>query len=806
MDAIVNDLKYAWRSLRRSPGFALSAILTLALGIGANSVIFTGVYRLLFDPMPFLADQDRLLSVVEVAPAGRNDHNEFSLANFTDLRNSAQSLESLAAHAWLTVNLTGGDRPERVQGMRVTANFFDTLGTRPLLGRTFGAAEEGPGRDDVVVLSHGLWVRRFGADPAIVNQRINVNGVPRAVIGVMPAGVRYPAPAEMWLPFNYAREQWTTARRGHFLLVTGRLKPGVTSEQAAAEVRTIMARLASNYPETNAGWGGTVYPFVADANRRVRPMLSVLFAAVALVLLIACANVANLLLARGSSRQRELAVRAALGAQRARLRQQLFIESLTVAAGGGVLALLFCLWGVGALAAVVPAAQTRMLLGFDRLGIDATVITFTAVVSLLTAVLFGVLPAIKSAGRNLLPALQERGRGSSGERYRARKALVVVEVALAVILLVGAGLALRSFRFALSADLGFRAEGVATTSLVIPAAKYPTPDHVTRFYELLVTNVAALPGVKAAAAVNITPLCQCNQTTSFDIEGRPAFERDQTPDVGYRVITPDYLSVMSIPLLAGRTFTPRDTRGQPLVIMINETVAKTYFAGQNAIGQRVRFGGAKTTAEIVGVVGDVRHNGPGQPVQGEVYFPEAQEAMTSMTLVVKTDGTAASLAAPIRAAVEAIDADQPVYDQRTMSEVVDLAMGTFNFARQLLTAMALVALFLAAIGIYGVISHIVGERSREIGIRIALGGSRRAVVRSVVAQAVVPALWGIGLGVAGAAAITSALAAGLIGVRPLDPATFGAAAAILLACAAAAGYVPARRAANVDPVVTLRSE
>jgi putative ABC transport system permease protein len=384
--------------------------------------------------------------------------------------------------------------------------------------------------------------------------------------------------------------------------------------------------------------------------------------------------------------------------------------------------------------------------------------------------------------------------------------LVTAEVALAVILLIGAGLTLRSFRYALPADLGFNPDGIATASLVIPSTQYPTPDHVAQFYDLLVTRVAALPGVTAAAAVNITPLCQCNETTSFQIVGRPAFERAEQPDVGYRAITPDYFSVMSIAMRRGRAFTARDTSGQPRVAIINETIAQAYFAGQNPVGERLQIGAAATPVEIVGVVADIRHRGPAQPVQGEIYFPEAQVASRSATLVVKSSTDPAALAGAIRAAVEELDPNQPVYDQRTMREVANLALGPFNFARQLLAAMAAIALFLSAIGIYGVITHIVGERTREIGIRIALGGSRRAVVRSVVTQAIVPALWGIGVGLIGAAAITNALAAGLIGVRPLDPATFGAAAFVLLVCAAAAGYVPARRAARVDPVVTLRSE
>lgn len=805
MDTIFNDVKYAWRGLLRAPGFAFSAILTLALGIGGNSVIFTGVYRLLFDPMPFLADQDRLVSVWETAPGGRNDHNEYTLANFNDLRSSAQSFSSLAAHAWLTVNLTGGDRPERVQGMRVTANFFDTLGTPPLFGRTFLPGEDQPGRDDVVILSYGLWRQRFGGDRSILNQRISVNGVQRAVVGIMPEGVRYPSPAEMWMPFAYTPQQWAN-RRSHFLLITGRLKPGVRVEAAQAEVRDFAARLVTSYPDTNTGWGAGVQPLIADATRMMRPMLLVLFAAVGFVLLIACANVANLLLARGASRQRELAVRAALGAGRGRLRQQLFVESLLVACGGGVLGLLFCVWGVGAMTALVPAQQSRFITGFDRLAVDGPIMVFTGVLSLVTAVIFGVLPAIKAAGRNLLPALQERGQGSSGERYRIRKVLVGVEVALAVLLLVAAGLSLRAFQSALDVDLGFQPDGIANTSVVIPSAKYPKPPDIARFYDRLVTDLAALPGVRAAAAVNITPLCQCNKTTSFQIEGRPPFERGQQPDVGYRTTTPGYFSLMGIPMRAGRSFEARDAMGQPLVVIINETVARRYFEGQNPLGQRLRFGGPETAAEIVGVVADVRHGGPAQPVQGEVYFPQAQAASQSMTVVVKTDADPAALAAPIRAAVLAIDPDQPVYDQRTMRDVVNLGMGPFNLARRLLATMALVALFLSAVGIYAVMSHVVSERSREMGIRIALGGTRRGVVATVVAQAMTPALWGLGIGLAGAAAMTNAFSATLLGEKLIDPVTFAGATASLVLAALVASYVPARRAARVDPVVTLRSE
>ncbi|HYU80191.1 MAG TPA: ABC transporter permease [Vicinamibacterales bacterium] len=805
MDAFLNDLKYASRGLLRSPGFALSAILTLALGIGANSVIFTGVYRLLFDPMPFLKDADRLMSVWEVAPGGRNDHNEFSLGDFRDLRSSTQSFESLAAHAWLTINLTGGDRPERVQGFRVTSNFFDTLGIQPALGRTFQRGEDEPGRDDVVMISDGLWRRRFGGNPAIVGQRIAVNGVQRTVVGVLPAGVRYPAPGDLWMPFAYTAQQWSS-RQSHFLLVTGRLKSEVGVDPARDEVRTISSRLTGTDPDTNSGWSSTVQPLISDSTRTIGPMLLSLFAAVGLVLLISCANVANLLLARGAARERELALRAALGAARGRLQQQLFVESVLIAACGGAAAFLFCLWAIGAISALVPAQYSRFINGFDRLAVDGPVIAFTASISLLTSVLFGLLPAIKAARRNLLPVLQERARTFSDGRHGTRRLLVAAEVALAALLLIGAGLVLRSFHHSLSVDLGFTPAGVATTSVVLPSAKYATPEMVGRFYERAVAGLAALPGVNRAAAVNVTPLCQCNETTSFDIEGRPPFEKGKQPDVGYRVITPEYFAVMSIPMLAGRSFTAQDRVGQPLVVIVNQTLARRFLADRAPLGVRLRFGGPETSAEIVGVVADVRHRGPTEPADPEVYFPESQEASQSMTFVVQTSGDPGAMLAPIRAAIQSIDPEQPVYDQRTMRDVVNLAVGLVNFARQLLAAMALVALVLAAIGIYGVVSHVVAERSREIGIRLALGGTRRIVVRRIVAQAVAPAVWGLAIGLVAAAGLTAAFSFTLAGVKPLDPLTFTAASVLLFLAALVAGYVPARRAARVDPAVTLRSE
>jgi putative ABC transport system permease protein len=806
MDTLVQDVRYALRQLRASPGFTLVAVLTLAVGIGANSAVFSAVYSLLFDPLPFV-DGDRVVAVWEVAPQGRNDHNEVSAATFRDYREEARSFEHLVAHEWWPANLTGEGEPERVQGFRVSPDYFEALDVRPLLGRTFAPDEDVEGRNRVLVLSYGLWRRRFGGDVNIIGRPIAVNGIERTVIGVLPPRVAYPAPGDIWTPLALDSAVWQS-RRSHWLLVTGRLAPGATVETAQAELATIAGRLRTAYPETNTGWGVNVRPLERDVARHVEPVLLMLFAAVGFVLLIACVNVANLLLARGTGRRRELALRATLGAVRARLVRQLLTESAVLALVGGAVGVLLAMWGVTLLTALVPADHQRFLAGFDRIEIDATVLVFTAATAVGTALLFGLVPALRTARTDLHAALQEGERAGGGPiRHRLRRALVAAEVALALVLLVGAGLMFRSVRNLLGTSPGFDPDSVALTTIVLPGARYPGPEQAAGFFREVLTRVAALPGVSAAGAANVTPLCQCNQTTSFHIVGEEPFQPDARPDVGWRVVTPAYFAALGVPVIAGRGLTERDDAGMPRVAVVSSPLARRWFP-QGAVGRRIRTlaqTGDMVTVEIVGVMADVRHGGPAQLPSSDLYFPAAQVPVWEMTLAVRAVDPAAVLPA-LRTTVRAVDANQPVSDQRTMRAAFAAVIGPQRLSQQLLAGLGAIAILLAGVGIYAVIAQLVAERTREIGIRVALGGDRAAVLGLVLRQGLTPAAWGLVAGAVAALVVTQLLESQLFGVRPGDPATLVVVAGLLFGVAALASYAPARRATRVDPMVTLRSE
>jgi len=568
MNNLLQDLRYAVRTLAKSPGFTIVAVVTLALGIGANTAIFTAVHHLLFRPYPFLENTSRLAAVWTVGPRG-NDHNEVSPADLKDWRANLKSFDHLASHVWWTGNVTGGERPERIQGFQVSADYFETLGLRPALGRTFVAGEDEPGRDRLVILSWGVWQRRFGGDSAVLGTVMSINGIPRTVIGVMPDGVRYPAPAEMWAPYAPSAETWTQ-RQAHYLLVTGRLAPGRTIEQARAELATLSTALAAQYPETNRNWSTNIRPLVRDTARQIEPMLAVLMAAVGFVLLIVCANVANLMLARATGRGRELGIRVALGASRARIVRLVLVESLVLALAGGLGGVLLGLFGVDLLTSLVPADYRRMIAGFQHLTINGTVLAFSAGLSIASALLFGLVPALRaargSAGRE---SLRTGATTSSRERHRLRRVLVGAEVALALLLLIGAGLTLRTFRHLGSLYPGFDVDGVALTSLALPGRAYPDPPDAVRFYSRLVERVAALPGVSAAGAANIVPLCGCNQTSGFSIIGAPPFPPGEGPEMDWRVVTPGYFGALRVPLVRGRDFTGADGADTPAVAMVN---------------------------------------------------------------------------------------------------------------------------------------------------------------------------------------------------------------------------------------------
>ncbi len=806
---LLQDLRYALRALARNPAFTAVAVGTLALGIGANTAIFTAVHHLLFRPYPFLQNADRLAAVWQVAPRGF-DHNEVSPADFRDWRANLKSFDRLVTHVWWTGNVTGGERPERIQGFQVSADYFDALGLRPALGRTFVAGEDEPGRDRLVVLSWGLWQRRFGGDSGVLGTVLSINGIQRTVIGVMPDGVRYPAPAEMWAPYAPPPETWTR-RQAHYLLVTGRLAPGRTIAQARAELATLTTALAAQYPETNRSWSGNVRPLVRDTARQIEPMLAVLMAAVGFVLLIVCANVANLMLARATSRDRELGIRVALGASRARITRLILVESLVIALAGGAGGVLLGVFGVDLLMALVPGTLRRFIAGFERLSVNGAVLAFTTGLSIASALLFGLVPALRaaraSAGRD---SLRSGATTSGRERHRLRRALVGAEVALALLLLIGAGLTLRTFRHMGSLYPGFEIQGVALTSLALPGRGYPEPPDAARFYGRLVERIAALPGVAAAGAANVVPLCGCNQTSGFAVIGAPPYPPGEGPEMDWRIVTPGYFAALRVALIRGRDFTSADGPDAPRVAIVNETLSRRWFSDGGALGRRLYVDGDTTRPiEVVGIVGDVLHSGLTQQAPPEMYLPAAQQPAWEMTVAARATGgeqAAAALLPAIHAAVLEIDPNQPVYDQQTMGNLLAFSMLQYHFSLRLLAALGFIALVLAGVGIYGVIAQLVAERTREIGIRIALGGDQRSVQRLVVLQGMMPAAIGIGVGLVMAPALTLVVRGMLVGISPIDPLTFATVVMLLLGVALAACLLPARRAARVDPMVALRAE
>ena len=800
MSTFIADVRYALRGFAKSPGFALVAVLTLALGIGANSAVFSAVYSLLFDPLPFV-DGNRVVAVWEVAPRG-NDHVEVTPANFRDFRAQAKSFDHLVAHAWWPANLTGGTGPERVQGFRVSPDFFTALGITPLLGRTFAPGEDQVTPARVVMLSHGLWQRRFGADHGIIGRSIAVNGIDRTVIGILPPGSSYPGAGDIWQPLAMDSSGWNN-RVAHFLLISGRLAEGATPATAQAELAVIASRLGASYPETNTGWSTNTVPLERDVARMIQPMLLTLFGAVGFVLLIACVNVANLLLARGTGRRRELALRATLGAGRGRLLRQLLTESAVLATVGAIAGLVVAGWSVGFLTALVPTQHQRFLAGFEGIGLNLPVLVFTAVTTGGATLLFGLLPALRSAETDLHEALQESERAGTGPgRHRLRRGLVAAEVALALVLLVSAGLMYRSMRYLLATSPGFEPDGVALTTVVVPGAQYDN-ERVITFYHQLEQRLQNAPGVAAAGAANVTPFCGCNQTTSFTILGREPFRRGEEPDVGWRVVTPGYFAALNVPIVTGRGIAVTDEARATRVAVVNQALARRWFP-DGAVGRHIRLNDT-AAVEIVGVVADVRHQGPTEPPAPELYVPAAQSPRLEMTLAVRAADPAALLPV-MRATVNELDHDLPVSDQQTMRAAYSALLGPHRMSQQLLGALAAVALLLAGVGIYAVIAQLVGERRREIGIRVALGGDRAAVVALVLRQGLTPALWGLAIGAAAAVGASQLLRSQLFGVQPGDPVTMLIVVVALFAVAALAAYAPALRAARVDPMVALRSE
>jgi putative ABC transport system permease protein len=806
MHSLLRDLKFSSRSLLKRPGLTFIAIATLAIGIGANTAIFSVVNALLLKPLPF-PDPERIVALWDKVPSRGVERNEVTVANYLDWNAQNKSFEQLGIYSWWSTNLTGADSPERVQGFRVTANFLDIVGVKPILGRGFSSEENQPGKDAVALLTYSLWQRRFGGDPNILNQTIETNGITRTVIGVMPPEFNYPKGAEIYAPLAITPEL-ARSRESHSFLGLGRLKPGVSRQSAQAELDTIALQLEKQYPETNTGRGVVIYPILEDTVRIYSTAIWMLMGTVGFVLLIGCANVANLMLARATGRQREIALRTALGASRFRIIRELLTESVLIGVVGGVFGVLVGYWIVYLLHAANPAEAARFAPGWSRIGINLPVLLFTLLISVLSGVLFGLAPAWQLSKPDLNSALKEGSRQASSGSHRLRALLVISEVALSLMLLVSAGLLLRSFMQLVKTDPGFKADNLMTMSLVLPTTKYKDEPQRAAFFSELVRRVGELPGIESAAAVNYLPLGGSNSSNPFLIEGTPIPPPGQEFDGRYRVCTPGYFRTMGIAVLKGRPFTDQDKASAPPVIIVNETLARRYWPNTDPIGKRMRYPGPldqNPWMQVVGVVQDVKHE-LNLPVTPDYYVPHAQDAWNSMVLVARTRVEPAAMAAPMRDQVWSLDKGQPVFEVKTMQEVRAISVTLYSFSSVMVSIFACVAVLLAAIGIYGVMSYAVTQRTQEIGIRMALGARVGDVLRLVIRNGMSLALIGVAAGLAGAFALTRLLGSLLVGVTPTDVPTFSVVTLGLLLVAFLACFIPARRATKVDPLEALRYE
>ncbi len=815
METLFQDIRYGVRVLLKGRAVTAIAVLALTLGIGANTAIFSVINAVLIKPLPY-PQPDRVVRIYE--KSAKFDQMSISYPNFLDWQKQSQTLEAISVFRYQGFNVTGAQGPERIQGRMISASFFSVLGVQPVIGRSILPEEDRPGGALSVVVSYALWQRRFGGDPNLTGKPIIINGKDYTIVGIMPANFRFYSTSDLFVPVGTQDDPVLRARELHSgLQAVGRLKPGATVEQANSEMVGIASALENQYPETNKGYSAGIVSMYEDVVGGIRPALLVLLGAVGFVLLIACANVANLLLARAASRQKEIAIRTALGASRMRLIRQLLTESILLAIAGGGLGLLLAMWGTDALVAAIPDTLPRA----EDIGLDNFVLAFTLAVSLVTGIVFGLVPALQASKPDLNESLKEGGRTSASTRQGVRSALVVVEVALALVLLIGAGLMIRSIFQLNSISPGVNPKNVLTMEIPLSNSTYDEPSKIRDFYRQLVERLESVPGVEAAAINADMPLTGSDSEVPFWVGGGP---RPATDDMQWSLFYPTsagYARAMGLPLMKGRFISEQDTQNSPTVVVIDEYLARGLFPNEDPLGKRLTIQGVggipDIACEIVGLVGHVKHFGLStdaqQKIQYQLYFPYSQmpdiflaPMAEGMTVVARTSSDPTGLISEAKSQVLAVDKDQPVNNIRTMEQIIAASISQQRFSMLLLGIFAVVALVLAAVGIYGVMSYTVTQRTHEIGIRMALGARPGDVLKMVVKRGMTLTVVGVAIGLGAAFALTRLMESLLFGVSATDPLTFAAISIVLAGVALGACFVPARRATKVDPMIALRYE
>ena len=811
MRTLLTDIRFGLRMLLKSPTVTIVAIVALTLGIGANTAIFSVVNAVLLRSFPY-SDPEKLALVWEKRQGGRTDQNVINLANFTDWKNQNQVFSDMAVFFDRSLNLTSDGEPEEVPAQFATSNLFSVLGTNPLLGRAFAADDAKDNQPSVVIISYGLWQRRFGGDRGIVGRQIVLNNRQNTVVGVMPAGFGWhiqrgteaSKPADIWVPFQISNE--LIIRRGRFASAVARMKPNVTIEQAQSEMSTIAARLEQQYPDFNKTWSVNVVPLRTQFTGEIRRPLLILLGAVGFVLLIACANVANLLLARASSRRKEIAIRAGMGASRWRISRQLLTESVLLSLIGGLLGVFVAWWGTKALVALSPPA----LIDLQRVSVNVPVLLFTLGLSLLTGIVFGFAPALQAARFDLQGALKEGGKnvGGAAGGHHLRNVFVVTQVALALVLLVGAGLLVKSFTRLQSVEPGFNPQNLLTVRVTLPGSKYDTDQKRIDFFQQAMTQMRSIPGVESVGAINSSPFTGLYPGTNVEVFGAPPLPPGQELKTGVLVTDSNYFATMQIPLLRGRLYTQQETTEMRHVVVVNETFVNKNLGGENPLGKRltIYMKQENVPTEIIGVVADSKHLALDQSVEPMVYWPHAELPYSGMTLMLRTSNDANAVAPAARGVIRALDPQQPIGAVATMDQLLSVSVARARFSASLLTVFSIVALVMAAVGIYGVMSYTVLQRTHEIGVRMALGAQRFDVLKLVVRKGIVLGVAGVAVGLAASFALTRLIATLLFEVTATDKTTFAVVSVGLFLITLLACYVPARRATKVDPMKALRYE